>query len=118
MRVYLAGPMTGYPEHNFPAFHAAAKAWRAKGHWVFNPAEQHDGDVTLPIEVYWRNDVHMILQVDALALLPGWEHSNYGKREILLAQGLGHNFFDAVTFHAIAPRVDTVAHPLVRQAVA
>jgi hypothetical protein len=115
MRTYICGPMTGYPDHNFPAFHAAAREWRERGHIVFNPAEQHGGDPTLPLEVYWRNDVSMILQVEALALLPGWEQSNYGKREILLAQGLGLTFFDAITFAAIAPRVDTVAH-LVRQA--
>lgn len=118
MKVYLAGPMSGYPDHNFPAFHAAAKAWRAKGHIVFSPAEQHGGSTSLPIEVYWRNDVSMILQVEALALLPGIEQSNYGKREVLLADGLGLMFFDAITFEAIAPRVATTMTPLVRQAVA
>lgn len=112
MVVYLCGPMTGYPEHNFPAFHAAAKAWREKGHVVFNPAEQHDGNTGLPLRIYWRNDVSMILQAEAVALLPGWPQSNYGKREILIAEGLGHMFFDALTFEAIAPKVTTYAEPV------
>lgn len=46
MRVYIAGPMTGLPEYNFPAFHAAAKAWRDAGWEVLNPAEAFDGDTT------------------------------------------------------------------------
>ena len=39
MRIYVAGPMTGHPELNFPAFHAAATELRALGHHVENPAE-------------------------------------------------------------------------------
>ncbi|TGA83618.1 DUF4406 domain-containing protein, partial [Pseudomonas aeruginosa] len=27
-RIYLAGPMTGLPEHNFPTFHAEAARLR------------------------------------------------------------------------------------------
>lgn len=38
-RIYIAGPMTGLPELNFPAFHAAAKVLRAQGHHVENPAK-------------------------------------------------------------------------------
>jgi hypothetical protein len=27
-RIYIAGPMTGLPDMNYPAFYAAADAWR------------------------------------------------------------------------------------------
>lgn len=40
MKVYVAGPMRGIPEFNFPAFNLAAKNLRADGHVVFNPAER------------------------------------------------------------------------------
>lgn len=36
---YLAGPMTGLPDLNFPTFHARAAELRALGHEVVNPAE-------------------------------------------------------------------------------
>ena len=39
MRIYLSGCMTGCPDHNRPAFDAAAKRLRAQGHFVINPAE-------------------------------------------------------------------------------
>lgn len=50
MRIYLAGPMRGYAEFNFPAFHAAAARLREQGHTVFNPAERdierHGADIS------------------------------------------------------------------------
>ena len=38
-RLYLAGPMTGIEDLNFPAFHAEAARLRALGYTVINPAE-------------------------------------------------------------------------------
>jgi hypothetical protein len=37
-RVYIAGPMRGIPEFNFPAFDAAARG-RAMGLEIISPAE-------------------------------------------------------------------------------
>ena len=39
MRIYLSGPMTGIPDHNFAAFENAAYKLRGEGHFVINPAE-------------------------------------------------------------------------------
>lgn len=39
MRIYCSGAMTGLPDHNIPAFNAAAKRLREQGHFVINPAE-------------------------------------------------------------------------------
>ena len=72
-RVYIAGPMTGLPEFNFPAFNAAAKAWREHGWEVSNPAESFDGRTDLPYKQYVEHDIDLLLTCDAIALLPGWD---------------------------------------------
>ena len=38
MRVYICGPMSGYPEHNYPAFDAAEEVLKEQKHIVINPA--------------------------------------------------------------------------------
>jgi hypothetical protein len=72
-RVYIAGPMAGIPDYNFPVFHAAAKAWRAAGWEVFNPAEEFAGATDLPYRVYVEHDMRALKTCDALALLDGWD---------------------------------------------
>jgi hypothetical protein len=39
MIIYISGPMTGYPDLNFPAFHLAASVLRSEGFTVISPAE-------------------------------------------------------------------------------
>lgn len=109
-KVYLAGPMSNIPYFNIPTFLGAAKELRTKGYEVFCPAEAD-------IETYgdfWKacpNGTHAeahkkgpaptyreVLKVDlnwildhaeAIALLPGWEHSKGVKAELALAECLG-----------------------------
>jgi hypothetical protein len=87
-RVYIAGPMTGLPEYNYPAFHAAAEAWRAEGWEVANPAEHFDGDQTLPYNTYMRAGVAALTDCDLIAFLPDWEKSAGSQRERTVAKVL------------------------------
>lgn len=88
MRVYLAGPMTGLPEFNYPCFRAAAKRLRAAGYWVENPA-----DNLKPICGTWtgwmRKGITQLVKCDAIVMLPGWQQSRGASIEHELACGLG-----------------------------
>lgn len=88
MRLYLAGPMTGLPALNFPAFHAAAKGLRAAGHDVVNPAE-----IVVDPDVCWaecmRRDIPQLCTCEAIAVLSGWEKSRGATLEVHIAEELG-----------------------------
>lgn len=92
MKIYIAGPMTGYPDFNYPAFHYAATVLRAKGFDVINPAELHGsedsgGDHTW--EWYLRAALKALLDCDEIVLLPGWEASRGAVLEEHVANALG-----------------------------
>lgn len=100
-RIYLAGPMKGLPNFNFPAFHKAAKMLREEGHTVFNPAEQDYENVKLHPSgdesksegfcrrTALRKDLTWICShATAIALLPGWENSSGACAEKALADAL------------------------------
>jgi hypothetical protein len=91
--------MTGYPEWNFPAFHAAAKTLRDFGYEVVSPAEidlETGFDPSAPVSDFTpadrvaalRRDVQAILGVDGVALLEGWESSEGAKVEAHLGSAL------------------------------
>jgi hypothetical protein len=88
MKLYLCGKMTGVPEYNFPAFHKAAANLRSAGHEVLNPAEIDGGDTTKPWEYYMRKDLLMLLLVEAIAVLPGWETSRGANLEVTVGRAL------------------------------
>jgi nucleoside 2-deoxyribosyltransferase len=97
-RVYLAGPMSGHDDFNFPAFKKAAADLRDLGHYVFNPAEHDELVYGFDIEdiraqaTYrdcLRVDLNWILDhATALAVLPGWEKSSGTAVELALAKAL------------------------------
>lgn len=88
MKLYLAGKMSGEPDLNFPAFHAAAADLRARGHVVVNPAE-----INLDPGAAWltcmRADIKQLVDCEAICLLPGWEKSRGATLEHQIALGLG-----------------------------
>lgn len=109
MKAYIAGPMSGYPKFNIPAFDWAAKELRRKGWDIVSPAEVDgpevrsvylqsvDGDhVGLeekeqPYEFYLERDLEIIRTggFDFIVTLPGWEKSPGANREVGFALGLG-----------------------------
>lgn len=72
-KVYVAGPMSGYPEKNYPAFHSAAAKLRAQGHDVVSPAEICDESVCYREAM--QRDIVGLLECDHIYLLDGWEKS-------------------------------------------
>lgn len=93
MKVYLAGPMTGVPEHNFPAFERDARRLRAIGHEVVSPRELSGDAPGAALETPWehhlRRDLAEMLGCDAVALLPAWTHSRGAKLEVQTAWAVG-----------------------------
>jgi hypothetical protein len=87
-RVYLAGPMSGYKNWNYPAFHAAAKELRRRGIAVFSPAEFND-DTTMSWEVYLRRELRALTRCKAVYVLPGWRNSRGARLEVRVAKALG-----------------------------
>lgn len=87
-RLYIAGPMTGLPELNFPAFHAEAARLRALGFDVENPAEN-----VAPACGSWlgfmRLAIVQLARCDGVVMLPGWNASRGANVEHDLALGLG-----------------------------
>lgn len=86
--IYLSGPMTGLPDHNFPAFNREAARLRAMGYRVVNPAEINK-DAGSRWHDCLRKDLEQMLTCNTLALLDGWEHSNGAHLELHVAHRVG-----------------------------
>jgi hypothetical protein len=87
--LYIAGPMSGLPEFNYPAFFAAEEQLRAAGYdRILNPAR-----AVCPVgsewDVYMRSALVMVTQAEALALLPGHQNSRGARLERHVAEALG-----------------------------
>ena len=88
-KIYLSGPMTGYPDFNYPAFDDADRLLRNKGYIVFNPANQFNRDQSLDWTEYMRADIAAILDCDEVVVLDGWEMSLGARLEVAVARSIG-----------------------------
>lgn len=91
-KIYIAGPMSGYPEFNFPAFFAAEDRLKSDGWTVFNPASK-DSEKELNTDAFETGDarkaintgfdfreafswdVSRVIEGDAIYMLRGWQFS-------------------------------------------
>lgn len=105
MKVYLAGPMTGLPQFNFPAFDAASENLRARGFEVVSPAELDDPedrvlalassdgrlkDVTKSWGQFLGRDIIIIMDggIEAIFVLPGWQRSSGARLETFVGRAI------------------------------
>lgn len=103
MKTYIAGPMSGIKDLNFPAFNAAAAKYRARGVEVINPAEMNGGEDELALcadmtpeqlAAHWqacmRKDLTAICaECDHVVMLDGWMTSRGATLEHHVAKALG-----------------------------
>lgn len=108
-RIYLAGPMSNYPQFNYPAFDEAKRRLCQRGHDVVSPAELDDpeiramalasaagapGDSGQSWGEFLARDVRIIADdCNALALLPGWATSRGARLEAYVAMLCGHTIY-------------------------
>ena len=91
--IYIAGPMTGYEDFNFPAFHQASGFWRARGFTVMNPAEINTNHEGVSNGALLRRDLQALLLCDTIYMLDGWSVSAGAQMEFKLAKWLGMNIW-------------------------
>jgi hypothetical protein len=100
MKVYLAGPMTGIPDYNAPAFRVAARRLRELGHEVISPVEldEEEGfdhatqetDEKAYLEFLRRDLIRFLAEgVEAIVVLPGWEESRGAEAEVFVGRKVG-----------------------------
>jgi hypothetical protein len=103
--IYIAGPMSGLPDLNFPAFHAEAARLRAQGWEVVNPAEINP-DKHLSWRECMMTDIAALVFCDAVQLLPGWQNSRGATLEHHIAERLGLAIHKPIEAEKIDPVVD------------
>jgi hypothetical protein len=107
MKLYIAGPMTGIESRNFPAFDQADKFFRQKGYEVINPAILAGSDVPdtgVHSKHYFdmlKRDIRLLVECDAIAMLPGWQNSKGARLEYFIARTFNLIILDAITGEAL-----------------
>lgn len=86
--IYVAGPMTGLAEFNYPAFRSAAAQLHEHGYEVEDPSTNVN---PTPDDYHgWlRAGLAQLIRCDGVALLEGWEASGGARLEVNVAATLG-----------------------------
>lgn len=91
-RCYIAGPMTGYPDLNYPAFAEASRVLRKRGYGVVSPAELNS--IETAYEDAMRNDIRALIDCNHICMLKGWEKSKGATLEHHIATVMGLTFIE------------------------
>jgi hypothetical protein len=114
-RTYLSGPMTGYPEYNYPLFRTVSANLRRRGWTIESPHEnpkptQRDLDrcycppasakekgCECKDDRMWHYYMvkcrEQVERCDSIILMPGWPESKGARQELEWALDLNHLVF-------------------------
>lgn len=86
LKLYVAGPMTGLPERNYPAFHEACKKLMMAQYDTENPVDNDDIVVHADDYTdYLRAGIRQLITCDGVAFLPGFGQSKGAMMELYIA---------------------------------
>lgn len=108
-KIYIAGPMTGYVNFNYPKFMEIEAMLIEQGYTVFNPANKGFDESLSTVsketgctrtaikhgldmrEIYsW--DVSKVIEADAIFILKGHENSPGAQGELAVARAMQHYY--------------------------
>ena len=114
---YVAGPMTGHPDMNFPAFKAATKFLRQSGMFarVICPTECCP-DANAAWHDAMKLDIAAAMTADSVVLLPGWPTSKGATLEAFLHLKFGSKFYSLVESEREPVLVDFDDYALITRA--
>jgi hypothetical protein len=122
-RWYLAGPMSGIPQHNFPLFDRVAAKLRAEGLTIVSPAELDDDEtraealastdgVVKGVKTwgdFLSRDVKLVAdKADGIILMDDWYKSRGARLEAFVGLLSGKKFALWQNFTGAAYAVSTV----------
>jgi len=98
LKIYIAGPMSGVENWNFPAFFEAERQLLELGYEVVNPAHNDGSTYEEALasantgkhswDWYMRRDLAKLITCDAVCLLPEWKNSKGASLEVTVAKSL------------------------------
>jgi hypothetical protein len=96
---YLAGPMSGYPKYNYPAFTEATILLRQNGFVIHSPHEAawpegHDLMMESDLwEYMMRKTKKLLIKSNSIILMAGWASSTGAKLELHSALDRNYRVF-------------------------
>lgn len=95
---YLSGPMTGYPDYNYPMFQRVATSLRRKGWNIISPHEVPPPEPMIEDsqklwEYYMEKCKEEVAKCKAIILCNGWPESRGARQELEWALGHGHEVY-------------------------
>lgn len=103
-KIYIAGPMRGYNDFNFPAFDGMQTLLSKRGWVVISPTDLDrvfegwcdyppEGSTFPDPDPFIIRDVVALMQCDAIVMLCGWQHSVGATAEHAIAKWRGMEIY-------------------------